>query len=66
MSSSTNLLLQGHEGEILTIKYNNSGSILASGGMDRNIFIWSSLQNYDNVSILKSHTNAITSLAFSV
>jgi WD40 repeat protein len=40
--------------------------MLASGGMDRNIFIWSPLQNYDNVSILKSHTNAITSLAFSL
>jgi WD40 repeat protein len=46
------------------MKYNTSGDILASAGMDRNIFLWSPGKSYENVSILKSHTNAITSLVF--
>jgi WD40 repeat protein len=33
--------------------------------MEKSIFIWSPAQLYDNVSTLKSHTSAITSLAFS-
>jgi Prp8 binding protein len=65
MSDSTNLLLQGHEGEILTLKYNHTGTILASAGMDRNIMIWTPAKMYENVTVLKSHTSAVISLAFS-
>lgn len=47
------------------MKYNHSGRLLASGGMDRNIMIWDSTKIYENTSVLKSHTNAITTLTFS-
>jgi WD40 repeat protein len=48
----------------LALKYNQTGSILASAGIEKTIFLWSSSQAYDNISTLKSHTNAVTALAF--
>jgi WD40 repeat protein len=49
----------------LALKYNRTGSLLASAGIDKSIFIWSPAQNYENISTLKSHTSAVTALAFS-
>jgi len=48
----------------LTLKYNNFGTILASAGVDRSIFLWSPQKHYENVAVLKSHTNAITALTW--
>jgi WD40 repeat protein len=31
------LLLEGHQSEVLTLKYNSSGTILASGSFDKTI-----------------------------
>lgn len=36
--------------------------MLASGGMDKTIFLWDCNDSYTNVATLKSQTNAITSL----
>ena len=32
-----NLLLEGHQSEVLSLKYNKSGTILASGSFDKTI-----------------------------
>ena len=37
--------------------------MMASGGGDRNILLWRT-PDYENISVLKSHTNSITSLAW--
>ena len=58
----SNLQLTGHAGEVLTIRYNDSTTLLASGGMDKLVFLWDCRDSYSNVSTLKSHTNAITSI----
>lgn len=47
------------------MKYNNFGNFLASAGMDRSIFLWNPLKFYENIAVLKSHTNAITCLTWS-
>lgn len=39
--------------------------MLASAGMEKNIFIWTPAQSYDNTALLKSHTSAVICLAFS-
>lgn len=57
-----NLQLTGHQGEVLTLRYNDTTSLLASAGMDKTVFLWDCNQSYENVANLKSHTNAITSL----
>ena len=44
------------------MRYNDSTSLLASGGMDKTIFLWDCNDSYSNVATLKSQTNAITSL----
>ena len=48
----------------MTIAYNQNTTLLASAGVDRSIFLWSQAQNYDNVAVLKGHTNAVTSLTW--
>lgn len=53
------------KGEVLTLGFNQSSSLLASAGIDRNVFLWSASENYDNIGVLKGHTNAITSLTWS-
>lgn len=50
--------------EVLTIGFNQGTTLLASAGIDRNIMLWSSAQNYDNIAVLKGHTNAITALTW--
>lgn len=40
------MLLEGHQGEIFTSKFHPEGKHLASGGFDRQIFLWNV---YDNV-----------------
>ncbi|ODV58936.1 WD40 repeat-like protein [Ascoidea rubescens DSM 1968] len=61
------LILQGHEGPILTSRFNGDGTLIASGGMDRNLFIWKFPHNSTDLSVvnlckLSGHKNAITSL----
>ena len=61
---STNLLLSGHQAEVLTLGFNANSSLLASAGQDRNVLLWSPQENWDNLAVLKGHGNAITSLCW--
>jgi WD40 repeat protein len=45
----TNLQLTGHLGEVLSVVYNNTTSILASAGMDNSILIWDCKDSYSNI-----------------
>ena len=52
------------QAEVLTIGYNNSSTLLASGGVDKNILLWLPKDNYSNIAVLRSHANAVTSLSW--
>lgn len=61
------MLLTGHESEIFTCKFHPQGRTLASAGMDRSIFLWSTRGDCENYAILKAaHSNAILDLDYSV
>lgn len=44
----SNLLLSGHTGEVLTVRFNRQSNLLASGGMDKNILIWDCKDSFTN------------------
>jgi len=58
------MLLTGHGGEAYTGKFHPEGSILASAGFDRQIFLWNVYGECDNVSVMSGHTGAIIQLCF--
>ncbi|KAL3279186.1 hypothetical protein HHI36_016699 [Cryptolaemus montrouzieri] len=59
------MLLEGHEGEIFTIKFHPEGQYLASAGFDRKIFLWSVYGECENISVMTGHTGAVMELFFS-
>jgi Prp8 binding protein len=59
------MLLSGHDGDIFCTKFAPSGRFLASAGFDRQIFLWSTYGDCDNIAVLKGHTGAIMDLHFS-
>ena len=60
-------LLTGHDGEIFTTKFHPAGTVIASAGADRSIFLWSTRGDCDNYMTLKSaHSHTMTELQFSV
>eukprot|EP00659_Diplonema_papillatum_P008290 gene8290-12792_t len=54
--------LQGHESEVLTMRFSPLGNTLASAGTDKLIFIWNVYGHCQNLHRFKGHTNAITEL----
>jgi len=58
------MLLTGHAGEVYCGKFHPEGSILASSGFDRQIFLWNVYGECDNVSVMSGHTGAIVQLCF--
>ncbi|KAK9897458.1 WD40 repeat-like protein [Cystobasidium minutum MCA 4210] len=56
----------GHDAEILDIKFNASGDVLASAGVDKRINLWRvyGSDEDNNFAVLKAQNGAITSLAF--
>lgn len=56
----------GHDAEILDIKFNASGDVLASAGVDKRINLWRvyGSDEDNNYAVLKAQNGAITSLAF--
>lgn len=56
--------LTGHEGEIFACKFSPDGSILASAGFDRKIFLWNVYGECENWACLVGHTGGITDLRF--
>lgn len=63
MNKTTTATLRGHKSAVISMTYDASGTLLASGGADSDIYIW------DTVSLagkarLKGHKDAVTGVAF--
>ncbi|MED6215999.1 hypothetical protein PIB30_003646 [Stylosanthes scabra] len=56
------MLLAGHQSAIYTMKFNPSGSVIASGSHDREIFLWNTYGECKNFMVLKGHKNAVLDL----
>lgn len=56
------MLLTGHQSAIYTMKFNPSGTIVASGSHDREIFLWNVYGDCKNFMVLKGHKNAVLDL----
>lgn len=56
----------GHDGEILDIKFNAQGDVLATAGVDKRINLWRvyGQDENNNFAVLKAQNGAITSIAF--
>ncbi|EGC34957.1 hypothetical protein DICPUDRAFT_152778 [Dictyostelium purpureum] len=57
--------LTGHKGEVYTCKFNSYGTALASGGFDKEIFLWNVYGECINYSVLKGHKGTILELHWS-
>lgn len=58
-------LTGAHTSEILDVKFSRDGSRIAAASADRTISIWSVYGDCANIGQLKSHSKAVTCLAFS-
>jgi WD40 repeat protein len=59
--------LDGHSDFILSIAFNSTGNILASGSYDKTVKLWKLNDDYSNgkcIKTLHGHTNYILSIAF--
>ncbi|KYR00393.1 WD40 repeat-containing protein [Tieghemostelium lacteum] len=55
--------LSGHKGEIFTCKFNHSGTALASGSYDKEIFLWNIFhEDCINYGVLKGHKGSVLEL----
>lgn len=57
--------LSGHQGEILSCKFHPDGEIIASAGHDRQLYLWSTYGECENLAALYGHKAAILEVAFS-
>ncbi|KDE05877.1 hypothetical protein MVLG_03820 [Microbotryum lychnidis-dioicae p1A1 Lamole] len=58
------MCLQGHQGEILDVKFSPDGEHLASSGVDRTILLWNVYGECKNWGMLRTPKGAPTSIAF--
>lgn len=56
------MLLTGHQSVVYTMKFNPTGTVIASGSHDRDIFLWYVHGDSKNFMVLKGHKNAILDL----
>lgn len=47
------MLLTGHAGEVLTVKFNPAGDVVASGSGDKHIFLWRTYGECENFMMVK-------------
>lgn len=59
------MLLSGHQGEIFSCKFHPDGTVLASAGFDRQIYLWNVHGECENYAVLTGHTGAIMDMHFS-
>ena len=59
------MLLKGHGGEILSFRFDPSGTHCASGGYDKDIFLWEVHDECVNYGVLKGHKQAVLQLQWS-
>uniref|UniRef100_A0A5K3FLG7 U5 small nuclear ribonucleoprotein 40 kDa protein n=1 Tax=Mesocestoides corti TaxID=53468 RepID=A0A5K3FLG7_MESCO len=63
---SPNMLLTGHESEVFCAKFVPSeGSYVVSAGFDRQIFLWETYGECENIAVMSGHGGAILDLALS-
>ncbi|CAK9301047.1 unnamed protein product [Gordionus sp. m RMFG-2023] len=62
--SSPIILYTGHESEIYSIKFSSDGTYFASGGFERQIFLWNTFDNHDNFAVIPGHLGAILDINF--
>ncbi|KAJ6807188.1 U5 small nuclear ribonucleoprotein 40 kDa protein [Iris pallida] len=56
------MLLTGHQSAIYTMKFNPSGTVIASGSHDKDIFLWHVHGDCKNFAVLHGHKNAVLDL----
>lgn len=57
--------LSGHQGEVFSCKFHPDGETLASAGYDRQLFLWSTFGECENLAALSGHKGAILEVCFS-
>ncbi|KAJ9089366.1 hypothetical protein DSO57_1013738 [Entomophthora muscae] len=57
-------LTGGHEGEVLTARFDPSGQHIASAGFDRSIVLWNTYGDCKSYGVLKGHRGAILEVQF--
>lgn len=61
--ASSSMLLKGHNGEVLTMKFSPDGLCLATGSSDESILLWRVFSpECENFAVLKGHKNAVLEL----
>lgn len=60
------VILEGHEGSVLSTRFSHNGDYIASGGLDKNILLWKLPYNEEeespNYGEIKGHKSAVTSV----
>lgn len=56
------MLLQGHEGMVMTSKFNPAGTYIASAGYDKQIFMWEVYGECRNFGVMKGHKGTVLDL----
>ncbi|CAA0838669.1 Transducin/WD40 repeat-like superfamily protein [Striga hermonthica] len=59
------MLLAGHQSAIYSMKFNPTGTIIASGSHDRDIFLWHTHGDCKNFAVLRGHKNAVLDVQWS-
>ncbi|PSR97608.1 WD40-repeat-containing domain protein [Coniella lustricola] len=57
--------LSGHSGEIFAAKFDPTGNLIASAGMDRSIMLWRTYGDCENYGVLSGHRGAVLDLQWS-
>merc|ERR1712195_354400 len=60
------MLLTGHESAVTTCRFNPNGKILATGSMDKQIFLWHVHGDCENLQVYKGHKNAVLQVDWSI
>jgi len=59
------MLLTGHESAVTSLRFSPTGRMIASGSMDKHVFIWSVYGDCDNLQVYKGHKNAVLQVDWS-
>jgi Prp8 binding protein len=58
--------LTGHEGGVMSLRFDPTGKYLATGGLDKQLFLWHVYGNCENTHVFKGHKSAILQVDWSV
>ena len=57
--------LSGHQAEVFSCKFHPNGEVLASAGHDRQLFLWSTFGECENLAALLGHKGAVLEVCYS-